>query len=180
MDRSDEDLLTAFRAGEDAALDALLARYAPVVRRFGARVCGEGEDAADVAQDTLLAAARGAREFRGESSLATWLFTVVRRFCMKRRRTPKHAPTEVLPLDEAGAAEPGAGPEDAASAREIGALLRRAIASLDPVSRRVLVLRDVDGLTASEVARELGVSVDAVKSRLHRARVAVRAQLDAA
>ena len=174
MNRDDEDLLAAIRAGDDAAMGALLARHAPAIYRFGVKMCRDPEDAKDVLQETLLAAARGVREFRGASSLSTWLYTVARSFCIKKRRTSKFAPTNTVSLDDqAAAVQPRTlekGPEEAASDRELTALLDRAVASLDPASREVLVLRDVDGLTAPEVAEVLGVSVDAVKSRLHRAR----------
>ncbi len=182
MDSADEELLTAIRAGDDAAMGSLLSRYAPSIYRFGVKMCRDPEDAKDVLQDTLLAAARGIREFRGASSLSTWLYTVARSFCIKKRRTSKFAPTETVSLDDhanaldARSAEKA--PDEAASDHELSTLLDRAIASLDPASREVLVLRDVEGLTAPEVAQVLGVSVDAVKSRLHRARAEVRAKLE--
>jgi RNA polymerase sigma-70 factor (ECF subfamily) len=183
MNRDDEDLLAAIRAGDDAAMGALLTRHAPAIYRFGVKMCRDPEDAKDVLQETLLAAARGVREFRGASSLSTWLYTVARSFCIKKRRTSKFAPRETVSLDDqASSVQPHApekGPEETASDNELTALLDRAIASLDPANREVLVLRDVEGLTAPEVAEVLGVSVDAVKSRLHRARAEVRARLEA-
>jgi RNA polymerase sigma-70 factor (ECF subfamily) len=181
MEPRDDELITAVRAGDEDALSALLARHAPSVYRFGVKLCRDEEDAKDVLQDTLLAAARGIRGFRGASSLSTWLYTVARSFCLKKRRTSKFAPDEVVSFDDpktiTHAPAPGKSPEGAASDRELAVLLDRAMGSLDPASREVLVLRDVEGLTAPEVAQILGVSVDAVKSRLHRARADVRAGL---
>ena len=183
MDRSDKELLAALRAGDDAALGALLERHAPGIYRFGVKMCRDPEDAKDVLQETLLAAARGIREFRGASSLSTWLYTVARSFCIKKRRTSKFAPAETVSLDDHAAAlearAPGKAPDEAAADRELSSLLDRAIGALDPASREVLVLRDVEGLTAPEVAEVLGVSVEAVKSRLHRARAEVREALEA-
>jgi RNA polymerase sigma-70 factor (ECF subfamily) len=182
MDGADEELLAALRGGDEGALDALLARYAPAIHRLGMRMCRDPEDAQDVLQDTLLAAARGLRDFRGASSLTTWLYTVARSFCIKKRRASKFAPAETVSLDDdarpLSLAAAGPGPEDAAVERDLGRRLERAIAALEPTSREVLVLRDVEGLTAPEVAEVLGVSVDAVKSRLHRARADVRARLE--
>jgi RNA polymerase sigma-70 factor (ECF subfamily) len=176
-DASDASLLTAYRTGDDAALEKLLERYAPAVQRFGLKMCRDPEDAKDVLQDTLFAAARGMRDFRGASSLSTWLYTIARSFCIKRRR----AEPDSVDLDAPGAPvelrDAEAPPDDAAHAREIGAALEDAIRRLTPEYREVLLLRDVEGLTAAEVAEVLGVGVDAVKSRLHRARVAVRARL---
>jgi RNA polymerase sigma-70 factor (ECF subfamily) len=177
MDPTDAALLAEVRAGDEQALATLLARYAPAVYRFGAKMCRDPEEARDVMQDTLLAAARGLREFRGGASLSTWLFTIARSFCIKARRRRVGAPSDgdILAYDEAREVPAvDRTPEEVAEEREVGAAIEAAIASLDPTSREVLVLRDVEGLTAPEVAQVLGVGVDAVKSRLHRARTAVR------
>jgi RNA polymerase sigma-70 factor, ECF subfamily len=180
---SDDDLLTAAREGDAAALEALLVRYQPHLYRFGLRMCGNVEDAGEVAQESLISMARSLPEFRGDSSVSSWLYTIARRFCIKKRRRSKFAPTHEESLDAPGTgaaqrlADPSPGPEQRASNRELAAALTRAIDALDPRQREVLVLRDVEGLSAPEVAKVLGVSVEAVKSRLHRARVEVRKQL---
>jgi RNA polymerase sigma-70 factor (ECF subfamily) len=179
-DPTDERLLAAARAGDRQALEALLERHESQVYRFGMKMCGDPEDAKDVLQDTLLAMARGVREFRGASSISTWLYTIARSHCIKKRRRSKFAPAEERSLDtdvtiEAkGLAAPGDEPEEAIAGKQVERALERAIASLDPMYREVLLLRDVEGLTAPEVAEVLGVSVQAVKSRLHRARLTVR------
>jgi RNA polymerase sigma-70 factor (ECF subfamily) len=146
-------------------------------------MCGNAEDAGDVAQESLLAMARSLRDFRGEASVSSWLYTVARRFCLKKRRRSKFAPAREESLDAPGGdaalrlADPAPTPEQAVRNRELATALTRAIDALDPPQREVLVLRDVEGLPAPDVARILGVSVDAVKSRLHRARIAVREAL---
>jgi RNA polymerase sigma-70 factor (ECF subfamily) len=179
---SDEDLLTAARQGDAAALEALLVRYQPHLYRFGLRMCGNIEDAGEVAQESLISMARSLRDFRGDSSVSSWLYTIARRFCIKKRRRSKFAPSREESLDAATdlaqrLADPSPSPEQTASNREVAAALTRAIDALDPPQREVLVLRDVEGLSAPEVAKVLGISAEAVKSRLHRARVAVREQL---
>ncbi len=180
MDPTDEALLTALQQGDEKALGTLLEKHLPAVYRFGVKMCRDPEDAKDVAQETLLAAARGLREFRGASSISTWLFTIARSFCIKKRRRRVGEPTDQVSLDAddaraiAGANVP---PDDAAGDREMRAALDAAIDSLEPMYREVLVLRDVEGLAADEVSRVLGISVDAVKSRLHRARLAIRDRL---
>jgi RNA polymerase sigma-70 factor (ECF subfamily) len=177
MDPTDATLLAAVRGGDERAVGTLLERYAPAVYRFGAKLCRDPEDARDVMQDTLLAAARGLRKFRGGASLSTWLFTIARSFCIKARRRRMGAPSDrdLLAYDDARQV-PAVDrmPDQVAQEREVGGAIEAAIASLDAVSREVLVLRDVEGLTALEVAQVLGIGVDAVKSRLHRARQAVR------
>jgi len=177
---TDDELLGALRSGDDHAVTLLLERYAPAVYRFGAKMCRDPEDAKDIVQDTLLAAARGLHEFRGGASLSTWLFTIARSFCIKKRRRRVGEPADLVSLegDDARAImAPAAAPDEAAGDREMGQALEAAIAALEPMYREVLVLRDIEGLTAPEVATVLGVSLDAVKSRLHRARMAVRDRL---
>jgi RNA polymerase sigma-70 factor (ECF subfamily) len=138
------------------------------------------DDAGDVAQESLITMARSVRDFRGDSSVSTWLYTIARRFCIKKRRRSKFAPVREESLDAPGTdaarhfADPAPSPEQTATNRELATALTRAIDALDPSQREVLVLRDVEGLPASEVASVLGISVEAVKSRLHRARTAVR------
>lgn len=177
---SDDELVAAARAGSAEAIEALLERYQQRIFGFGLRMCGDAEDAKEVLQDTLLAAARNVKDFRGGSSLSTWLYTIARSFCIKHRRRTKYAPAEELSLDALGAALPAAGPapDEIASQREVRRALTGVIESLDPDSREVLVLRDIEGLTAPEVAEITGTSLDAVKSRLHRARASVRELLE--
>ena len=180
---TDDELLSAARQGDAAALEALLVRYQPHLYRFGLRMCGNVEDAGDVAQESLISMVRSLRDFRGDSSVSTWLYTIARRFCIKKRRRSRFAPAREESLDAPGAlaahglADPSPSPEQTAAGRELTSALTRAIDALDPAQREVLVLRDLEGLPASEAARVLGISVDAVKSRLHRARVAVRQEL---
>jgi RNA polymerase sigma-70 factor (ECF subfamily) len=179
-DVSDADLLARAKAGDAGALEALVVRYQPRVYRYGISMCRDADAASDIAQDTLMAMARSVGDFRGDASVGTWLFTIARRFCMRKRRPRKHAPAheqsldEIAPRDHEHLSDPAPGPEQEAAAREIRAALATAIDALEPAQREVLVLRDVEGLSAPEVAQVLGVTVDAVKSRLHRARVAVR------
>jgi len=178
---TDQHLLDAARAGDRRALEALLTRHQPRVYRFGLKMCRDAEDAKDVLQETLLAVARGVKDFRGASSVSTWLYTIARSFCIKKRRRSKFAPESEESLDAAGPgeealqlADPARPPDESLAGRQVEVALESAIASLDPMYREVLVLRDVEGLTAPEVAEVMGLSVEAVKSRLHRARVAVR------
>lgn len=180
---TDDQLLAAVRSGDAAALDALLERYQPHLYRFGLRMCGNVADAGDVAQESLISMARSLRDFRGDSSVSSWLYTIARRFCIKKRRRSKFAPAQEESLDAAdGQAaarllDPALDPERTASNRELATAITRAIDALDPPQREVLVLRDVEGLSAAEVAKVVGISIEAVKSRLHRARAAVRKQL---
>jgi RNA polymerase sigma-70 factor (ECF subfamily) len=176
MERSDADLISAARDGARDAVDELLTRYEPNIYRFGLRMCGNEDAAREVLQETLLAAFRYLPTFRGDAALSTWLFQIARSFCIKERRGqhPTHS------LDEAGAAElvdPTPQPDARAHAKEIGAALSRAIAVLPPDQREVLILRDVEGLSAEQAAEVVGIEIGALKSRLHRARMALRSEL---
>jgi RNA polymerase sigma-70 factor, ECF subfamily len=177
----DQALIQAAQDGDADALDALLKQYQPQIFRFGMKMCRDPEDAREVLQETLFAAARTLHGFRGASSLSTWLYTIARSYCIKRRRRGVLAP-EVVSLDsEASGAwaapDRAPDPEERLAHREVGAALEAAIASLEPEHREVLLLRDVEGLPAAQVAEVTSLSVAAVKSRLHRARTAVRERL---
>ena len=180
MPDDDQDLLDRARSGQADALEKLLERHQAQIYRFGMKMCGDPEDAKDVLQDTLLSVARNVHDFRGGSSISTWLYTVARSFCVKKRRKSKFAPREIASsLDGAAehVADPGRAADETIASKQIEQALQAAIGALEPQYREVLQLRDVEGLTAPEVARVTGASVQAVKSRLHRARLSVRAQI---
>lgn len=178
---SDAELVSAAQRGDREALGRLLERHQAKVYRFGMRMCRGEEDAKDVLQETLIAAVRTLPDFRGASSLSTWLYSIARSFCIKQRRRSKFAPETFESLDAREPSEaalqlpdPARGADEALDGHRLEAALDDAIGALEPKYREVLVLRDIEGLSAAEVAEVLDLSVDAVKSRLHRARVAVR------
>lgn len=182
MADDEQALIAAARLGDGRALESLLVRHERQVYRFGLRMCGSEDVAKDVLQQTLMTAFKDIAAFRGEATLSTWLFQIARSFCIKARRPRKDEPAQLLQLggSEASAVpSPEASPEDAAHARQIGEALHAAILALPLAQREVLVLRDVEGLTAEEAAEVIGVEVGAVKSRLHRARMEVRKHLSA-
>jgi RNA polymerase sigma-70 factor (ECF subfamily) len=177
----ERSLIERAREGDPEALESLLERYEPQLFRFSMRMCRNREDARDVLQESLLAAARTIGNFRGDSAVSTWLYAIARSFCIKRHRKPQLT-DGAAPLDasEAGALQvraPGRAPDDRVADRELLAAVDEAIDRLDPGYKEVLLLRDVEGLSAKEVASALEMTVPQVKSRLHRARVAVREQL---
>jgi len=178
--QNEDALLRAARDGDRSALSALLERHQQRVFGFGMRMCGDAEDAQDVAQETLLSLVRSLPSFRGEARISTWLYTVARSFCIKKRRRTKDAPAQHEPLDQAAqeqAAVPAPSPEQALLGREARDAVAAALDQLEPEMRETVILRDIEGLTAPEVAQVTGASVPAVKSRLHRARQALRERL---
>jgi RNA polymerase sigma-70 factor, ECF subfamily len=177
---SPDALLQAARSGDRAALSALLEQHQQRVFGFGMKMCGDAEDAQDVAQETLMTLVRSIPSFRGDSTLSTWLYTVARSFCIKKRRRTKGAPAHHEPLDQASqeqASTPAQSPEQMLLGREAREAVATALDQLEPEAREVVILRDIEGLTAPEVAQVTGLSVAAVKSRLHRARQVLRENL---
>lgn len=180
LHRSDAELVQAARSGDERAIDRLLSRYEKRIWRFGLRMCGAEEDAKEVLQKTLLSAFRHVRQFRGDAELSTWLYQLARSQCLKVRRKRVGEPSAHEPLESALAVPaPSLDPEANAHAKEMGELLAAAILALSDAHREVLVLRDVEGLSAEEAARILELEVGALKSRLHRARLELRRHLSA-
>ena len=171
----DDALLERARGGDATAMETLLSEVTPSVERFVRRMC-PGSDADDVLQETLLSLATHLPSFEGRSALTSWVFTLTRTACSRQRRGLKNRPHET---DEAVALMPDRSPdpEQRATDEELSQSLARALASLAPEHREVILLRDIEGLTAPEAAASLDISVDALKSRLHRARGALREAL---
>lgn len=169
--RADAGLVDAARGGDHGAIVRLLSVCQPDLKRFARRTCATSEDAEDAVQVALWQLYRKIGALRTAVTLATWLFRIVERECFRlfRRSGPAHA---LHSLDEAH--------EDVAARcvpQDLQMDLARAIERLSPPYREVLILRDVHELTAPEAAAQLGLSLQAVKSRLHRARAFVRHQL---
>jgi RNA polymerase sigma-70 factor (ECF subfamily) len=171
-----EQMLTCARAGDRHAIEALLSRHRAAVFRYGRQVCPTMADAEDAVQDALWAATQAIRAFRGAAgSILSWLFTIVRRHCYRvlaRLETAEEATATAVPE-----AVVQASPEEKLAARHQRAAIATALAALEPLHREVILLRDIEGLTAPEAAARLGVSIDAVKSRLHRARSRLREEV---
>lgn len=180
MSPEDHALLEAAKGGDISSVEALIERHQPRVFRFAQKMCRRMDDAEDVLQETLLAAARSVGSFRGDASVSTWLYTIARSFCIKKARRSKFAPERELSLDDECRGEVraivdgGLLPDEQLETKRLGEALDRAIGSLDADHREVVLLRDVEGLTGAEVAEVTGLSVAAVKSRLHRARMELR------
>lgn len=176
MTRHEFELIDAAKAGDKRALADLVEEYQNAVYRFGRAMCGSSEDAKDVLQETLITALQKVGEFRGDASFRTWLYTIARSHCSRKRRKGNR---EILARDDLEHNTREVADSAPLAADELVAATERsqvaaAIAELEPMYKEVLVLRDIEGLTAPEVAQTLGITVQAVKSRLHRARAKVR------
>lgn len=171
----DAAVLDRARTGDRAALAAVLEDVAPAVARFARAMCKNGADAEDTVQDTLIAVARNLPNFEGRSSLSSWAFTLARTACSRRRRGKKNQPA--LGMDALAELASSADLDRDQERAELGRQVQHALAGLPEDYREVVWLRDVEGLTAIEAAEALGISVDALKSRLHRARGALKQAL---
>jgi RNA polymerase sigma-70 factor (ECF subfamily) len=186
----EQSLIAASKDGDPAALDTLVRVHQDRVYGFAMRMCRNVEDAKDILQETFLGMVRSLREFREESKFSTWLYRIAANACLKKRRRGVHDPTpeqelsldELMPRPDAEGRKPEIADwsDDAEHALLRGELSGRMEAAIDRLPKDykiILVLRDVEGLSAEETAQAVGLSVAAVKSRLHRARVFVRREL---
>ena len=145
------------------------------------RVCGNQADAEDVLMEALLKAYRSLGQLREVAAFRAWLAQIARRLCWQLREREAMAPLLQLSAIEDEGAQLASKDEPVdleLARREMKEMLWQAINELPPDAREVYVLRDIEDLSGEEVARQLGVTVAAMKSRLHRARRAVREKLD--
>jgi RNA polymerase sigma-70 factor (ECF subfamily) len=169
----DLGLVEAARAGDRSAIDRLLALAQPDIRRYARASCRRADDVDDAVQETLWLLARRVGHLRALTSLSAWLFTVVRRECL--RLAVRAGAMPATPLDDddpALAARLAVLPE-----HELRLDLAAAIQSLPPHYRDVVILRDVQEMTVDEIAAALSLTREGVKGRLHRARGLLREYL---
>jgi RNA polymerase sigma-70 factor (ECF subfamily) len=187
MEPDEQSLIERLKQAHEDAFDDFLDRYGERLYRFASRLCRNEEDARDVVQETLMALFRSLQRYRGEGRFQTWLFTIASNACRKMRRKGKFDPAQEISLDQflpgpqedigLEIADESPTPEAAVLKAELAAVVEAAIADLPAKYRIVLVLRDIEQFSTDEVARILGLRPEAVKSRLHRARLWVRHRL---
>lgn len=179
----DRQLIAETLAGRTAAYGELVRKYQDRVFSLAARILGNQEDAADAAQEAFLHAYQALPAFKGDSEFFTWLYRIAFNAAVSQKR--KRRPVGSLEFGgEGGAAEPAdpsslEPPTPAVELAEESAKLTAALARLSPDHRAVLVLKDIDGLMYEQIAEVVGVPVGTVRSRIHRARLELRALLGA-
>ena len=185
---ADPELVQRVRAGDDAVWEILMRRHNERVFRTARAMLGRDYDAEEAAQDAWVKAWRHLDDFEGRSSFSTWLLRITVREAIGRLR--RRARVLVFPLvpaygsssGSAGADEPAdrvtAGPQDAASSAELRRTIERAVDRLPASLRAAFVLRAVQGLDTHEAAAVLGIGESALKVRLHRAKSALRRELE--
>jgi RNA polymerase sigma factor (sigma-70 family) len=165
-----ERLVAGAQRGDAESIAALVSGSHPHVRRFAHALCASPQDAEDAAQEALIVLYRKIGTLRASGALASWMFRIVRNECLRRARP-------VLGVrDVPDGAVPSA--EDDVLRRLEAERVAAAIAALPADQRRVLIMRDVQGIPGRMTAGALGLSVPAMKSRLHRARAAVHEALE--
>lgn len=167
-DAEDFRLLDAYLAGDHFAFQELVNRHQQRVYAVSYRYFGDHGDAQDATQDAFIAMARHADTIRGTARLSTWLHRVTINAChdIARRRARRPQPTHREPVDVAESV-------DRVGQRETELDVQAALATLDPVSRALLILVAIEDRSYAEAAEILGLSVPATKSRIHRARARV-------
>ncbi len=172
----DSELFQQAQQGNAQAIEQLLTFVQPQLYRYSMQMCRHPEDAEDNLQDVLLAVARSISTYRGDASFSTWLYTIARNACAKRRKRERTAAAlhEDMTTAIENVTENTPGPEEQIALAEQINNLHDAMQRLAPEYREIMILRDVQDLSAKDVAAITGLSIPAVKSRLHRARALVR------
>ena len=192
LDREKEvELARRLTAGDGTAFDAFVEHFRNKIFHYSWLMCGQREDAEEVAQEALLKIFENLDQLREPERVRPWVFRIAKNACLMKRRKSIFAPERELSLDELMPArshhESGfkieiadwSGlPDRQLVQSEMKELLRQAIAELPETYRSVVLLRDLEELSTAETAQILDLSEDTVKTRLHRARLALRRTLD--
>jgi len=178
----DRELVERWKTGDESAFEQLVERHQKRVFRLLLRMMGDRDEAEDVTQETFLSLYRHGQTFRCESLFSTFVYRVAANAALNRRRSLGRTRARMQKLAERQAAgdhlpsEPR-GPEDAAEGGELTGHVRDALNTLPTAHRTPVVLYDIEGLSYGEIAEVLGVAEGTVKSRIHRARQALRDEL---
>ena len=174
-EETDLALTERWQGGDERAASALVARHAPALARFAASL-GEWQEVDEIVQDTFVRAFGSLESFRGESSLRTWLFTILRRLVLDRRRAARRG-GEAVALEDAGLATEH-GPLEGMIADETQGRVEAAVQRLTRMQREVFTLRVSEGLSYKEIADVLGSTEGAARVHYHNALRAVKEALD--
>ena len=181
---TEKDLVRRLQQGDGEAFEELISRYANRVYALAFRYTKNSQDAEEVLQDVFVTVYRKIGGFEGKSAFSSWLFRVTVNSALMKIR--KRRPDQEMPIDEAlheihslqiTGRDCRAEGENLLAQEELRDALQRSVNGLAPEYRTVFILREIDGLTTSEVAQLLQISVPAVKSRLHRARLTIKDEL---
>lgn len=183
MDRPAEiELARALTAGEPHAFDRFVEHFRSKIFHYSLLMCGQPEDAEEVAQETLLKVFQNYDQLREPEHVRAWIFRIAKNACLMQRRKSVFAPEHELSVEDlpptSEITDVGRLPEDELQSSEVRAVLHQVIGELPPPYRCVVLLRDIEQLSTEETAQILDLTPDAVKTRLHRARASMRQKLD--
>lgn len=178
---TDEELVHRAQQDDERSFGELVTRYESKVYSLAMKMLRNPEDAEDVLQDTFLRAYRGIKSFKGNSTFSTWIYRITANSALMRLRKKQLPQVSIEDSDERetpiSIADWAPGPVEQLLNQEMQKVMDEAINALPPEFRQVFILRDVEELSNADVAEILDLSVAAVKSRLHRARLKVRNRL---
>lgn len=188
MQEKDWGIIERFKSGDNSAFEELMSLYEGKIYSFLVKMCGCPDGAKDAVQDTFLNAFQYLNNFRGDASFKTWLYKIASTACLKTKRKSFSEPDFHISLDEFLPREKKA-PEDKKPSwhktpveellnQELNSNIKKSLLLMPRKYRMVLGLRDLEGFPAEETAQILEISVSAVKSRLHRARLFMRKSLE--
>ncbi|OLD70654.1 MAG: hypothetical protein AUI45_04100 [Acidobacteria bacterium 13_1_40CM_2_56_11] len=178
--------VSRLKANEDAAYDELVRTYSGPIYHVAYRMTGDAAEASDAVQDIFLKIFRNIGGFKGEAALKTWIFKIAFSEILNRLRWWKRRHRyATLSLDESpngntpgdGVADGGPTPEEVLQAKEREDAIQQALRRLSHEHRSIIVLRDIEGFSYTEIADVLGISMGTVKSRLARARADLKKSL---
>ena len=190
-DALEVELARDLMAGKEDAFDRFVEVFRSKIFQYSFLMCGHREDAEEVSQETLLKVFESFDQLREPERVKGWVFRIAKNACLMKRRKSLYAPAQELSLDQFLPATDEDGgnrklqiadwselPDTKVLRTELREVLDRAISELPEIYRAVILLRDVEELSTDETAGVLDVSLEVVKTRLHRARLAVRQKLD--
>ena len=170
-----EELVRAAAKGRTEAFEELVRLHEKKVYALTLRMCGNPEDARDAAQEAFLSAWRGLPSFRGEAGFSTWLYRLASNAAIDQlRRNRRQREEDSLDAGEMDTPDQSPGPQEAAEGSELQRAVADGLASLSEDHRRILLLREYQQLSYDEIAQTLDMDLGTVKSRISRARRALR------
>jgi len=181
VDQDEAGLARELLTGNPEAFDRFVGRFRPRIFQYSWLMCGDREDAEEVAQETLLRVFESLDQLRDPDRVRAWVFRIAKNVCLMKRRKSVFAPARELSLDEvlpAAERDTRPLPDRELLAGEMSSALHRAISGLPELYRAVIILRDIEELSTEETAQLLDVQTDVVKTRLHRARLALQQKME--
>jgi RNA polymerase sigma-70 factor, ECF subfamily len=188
--RLEVDLARELMAGNPGAFERFVDHFRSKIFKYASLICGQREDAEEVAQDTLMKVFQNFDQLREPERVRAWVFRIARNASQMKRLKSVFAPTQELSIEDflpqAGQdgarrleiADWSALPDEQALRGELRGVIQKAIEELPEIYRGVILLRDIEELSTEEAAQVLDVAPQVVKTRLHRARLAVRQKID--